>query len=498
MRRSLGATSWHVAGQILSETLLIALLGGLLGWVIAAGGIRLLSILGADQLPLGATIAFNGRLAIAALLGSIVFGLLVAVPIAWFCIRRDPGAALQSESRGASGNRAVQGLRHVFTVIQIAVAFSLLAGAGMLGVSLQRLLGTSPGFQPAQVFTGQVVLPFNNYGTDTARQQFVERLVGALKGEPGVTSAAVSCLMPFAGKDSSGITAVEGAEKGAQHIAYRNGVVGEYWRTLGIPLLEGRWLGDADNAGKPRVCVVDEAFARRNWHGKSPLGRRINDGIDFKPDESFTIVGVVGTVKQWEVADTEPLGTVYYPFRFWSDSAISVAVRSSLPPSVLGPALQRIVAQLDPQLPIDNLKPMQARIDDSLSSRRSPAVLAGIFAVVALLLTATGTYGVLSYAVGQRRREIGVRMALGALPQQVLAQFLGLGAKLVLVGIVLGFFGAWMAGRLMQSLLFGVGTLHPGILAAAAGLMVSVVLLATLIPSLRAARVSPTEALRGE
>jgi hypothetical protein len=260
--------------------------------------------------------------------------------------------------------------------------------------------------------------------------------------------------------------------------------------------MEGRLLEDADSHRDQKVCVVDADFAKRYWPGRSALGHRLTNGPKFEEKEATTIVGVVGSVKQHDLAETEPHGAVYYPYGNYSSSQISVVVRTSLPPGSLAPALQKIVLKLDPELPVDDLKPMQTWVDDSLVARRSPAVLAGIFAAVALLLAAVGTYGVLAYAVSQRRREIGVRMALGALPSQVLAQFLGLGAKLLLAGIVAGVLGAWAAGRAMQGVLFGVGAMHGGVLVATAAIMATVVLLATFLPSRRASRVSPIEALR--
>jgi hypothetical protein len=320
-----------------------------------------------------------------------------------------------------------------------------------------------------------------------------------VRAQPGVSSVAAGNLVPFGENTDSGITAVEGAEIATgslQH--YRNGVVGDYWRTLDIPLIAGRLLEDADNQRQQRVCLVDQAFARRYWPGGSALGRRLNDGPLFRKEEAFTIVGVVGTVKQDKLDNADPIGTIYYPFKYWPGPSFAVLLRTGMAPEALGPVLRATVLGIDPELPIDKLSSMRRLIDDSVVTRRSPAMLAGIFAVVALLLTAVGTYGVLAYAVGQRRREIGVRMALGARPQQVLYQFLALGAKLLLAGMLLGTLGAFVAGRVMQHLLFSVGSVHLGVLAATAGVMVSVVLLATLLPSRAASRVSPTEALRDE
>ena len=278
---------------------------------------------------------------------------------------------------------------------------------------------------------------------------------------------------------------------------YTSSAAGEYWQALGIPLIEGRFLEDADNHRDQKVCVVDQDFARRYWAAESALGHRISSSPKFEEKSAFTIVGVVGNVKQTELAETTAQGAIYYPYKSnYTPNSFSVVLRTGMDPVALAPMLQKVVLQLDQELPVDELKPMQVWIDESLVSRRSPAMLAGIFAGVALLLAAVGTYGVLAYAVNQRRREIGVRMALGALPQQVLAQFLGLGARLLLAGMFLGVLGSWGVGRAMQSQLVGVGAVHPGVLAATAAVMMTVVLLAVFLPSHRASQVSPIEALR--
>jgi ABC-type antimicrobial peptide transport system permease subunit len=243
---------------------------------------------------------------------------------------------------------------------------------------------------------------------------------------------------------------------------------------------------------------VDQAFADHYFPGADPLGHRLAQDVAVADKNASTIVGVVASVKQSELAENSGHGAVYFPYSVFSANSFTLLVRTQLPPASLGPTIQNAILQLDPELPIDDLRTMQARIDDSLVARRSPAILAGIFAAVALLLAAIGTYGVLAYAVSQRRREIGVRMALGALPQQILAQFLSLGARLLVYGIVLGALGTWAAGRAMQSVLFGVGALQPGVLATTTGLMLGVVFFAMFLPSRRAARINPIDALRAE
>jgi len=265
-----------------------------------------------------------------------------------------------------------------------------------------------------------------------------------------------------------------------------------------IPLLKGRLIEDADEHREMRVCVVDRAFAEHYWPGGDAIGHRLAQDVKVDEKNAATIVGVVADVKQGELAENSGHGAVYFPYSAYNSNYFSLLVRTALPPASVAPMVQKAILQLDPELPIDDLKAMQTRIDDSLVARRSPAILASIFAAVALLLAAIGTYGVLAYAVSQRRREIGVRMALGALPQQILAQFLGLGARLLLAGIALGILGTWAVGRAMQSMLFGVGALNSGILAATSGMMLGVVFFALFLPSRRAARVNPIDALRGD
>lgn len=501
VRQALGAGRRHIASEIIVETALLALGGGLLGLLFGSLGVKLLRSLGAEQLPLGATIAFDFRLAAVSLAGAIVLGLVLAAPMIWFSLHTNLASTLQAETRGGTSSRAAQRLRHGFIVIQIALAFVLLSGAGLLGLSLQRVLATPTGFNPTNILTGQLALPWKNYKDEASRQAFVERLLPAIRALPGVTHVAISSNLPFAFSTNDSAVTVEGhpprpGESIRAH--YLSAVTSEYWALLNIPLLRGRLLEDADNHRPLRVCVVDQAVANFYWPGADPIGHRLAQDVKVDEKNATTVVGVVASVKQNELAEPPGHGAIYFPYAKFSSSFFGLLVRTALPPGALAPAVQKAILQLDPELPIDDLRPMQARIDESLIARRSPAILAGIFAAAALLLAAIGTYGVLAYAVSQRRREIGVRMALGALPQQILAQFLGLGARLLVVGLSLGVLGAWVAGRAMQSLLFGVGGLPVGLLAITAGVMLGVVFLAMFLPSRRAARVNPIDALRSE
>ena len=501
VRQALGASPGYIVSEAVVETSLLTLVGGLFGLAVGAGGIHLLRVLGADRLPLGSRIAFDARLALVALIAAIVMGVMFAMPIAWFNLRRHLGSALQSESRGGTSGRATQFLRHGFIVSQIALAFMLLAGAGLLGLSLQRAMAVSPGFQSDHILTGHILLPWATY-PDAARLTFVESLMDKTGHLPGVLSAGVVNNVPFSGNSGKSAATVMGhvlrpGESPRGHYSY--GVGGDYFHAMGFSLRAGRFLTADDSRRSERVCVVDEDFARYYWPKASAIGERMWEGSEAGKDaEAFTVVGVVGGAKQAGLTEDEAQGAIYYPYVFRISDSIFVTVRTGLPPESLGLALQKVVRQIDPDIPVNDLRSMETRIDDSLVARRSPALLAGLFSGIALLLTAIGTYGVLSYAVAQRRREIGVRMALGAQPGQIRSQFLYLSLRLLAAGTILGVIGAWLTGQAMQAVLFRVPPHNLAILAGTVGVMGLVSLVACLLPSQRASRISPMEALAEE
>ena len=501
VRQALGASRRHVVGEVIAETSLLTLAGGLLGFGAGAGGVRLLAVLGADRLPLGAHLAFDARVGLAALAGAVAVGFVLAAPIAWFNLRAGLGNALQSETRGGTAGRAAQRLRHGFIAAQIALAFMLLAGAGLLGLSLETAMAVSPGFRPDHVLTGQISLPWSHYQTGAARLAFTSRLMRELGRQPGVLAAGFVTNVPFSGHSGKSAATVKGhvlrpGESPRGHYSYWTG--GDYFGALGFTLRAGRFLTAGDSMRAERVCVVDEDFARYYWPDAGAIGRRLFHGSQEAGDaEAFTVVGIVGSVKQAGLTDDVAQGAVYYPYVFNASNDFFVAARTSLPPESLGLTLQRVVRRMDTELPVTGVRPMETRIADSLVVRRSPALLAGLFSAIAVLLTAVGIYGVLSYAVAQRRREIGVRMALGARPEQIREEFFHLALRLLASGTVIGLGGAWLAGRAMQGVLFQAPPLHVPTLAAAGGVMAVVAVAACLLPSRRAARVSPTEALGG-
>jgi predicted permease len=355
------------------------------------------------------------------------------------------------------------------------------------------------GFRADHVLAGECALTWQQQEQD--RVGTTDRLLEAIRQQPGIAAAGAITNIPLSG--ANGRTAV--TPKGyvpppgqtlQGHYSY--GVNGDYFAALGIPLREGRFLTSEDSHRPERVCVVDDAFARRYWPNGGALGQRLAHGDESDEAKLFTVVGVVGAVKQADLTEAPGQGAVYLPFAHHGSAAVFVVARTSQNPEAFAETLRKLVRTIQPDIAIDNIRSMETRLAESLIARRSPALLAGIFAGVALLLAAIGTYGVLSYAVAQRTREIGIRMALGAQRAQIGSQFLSLGLRLLAAGTILGLLGAWLAGRAMQSVLFDVPTVHLATLLVTALVMAAVSLIACLIPARRATKVDPMIALRAE
>ncbi|HEY1894542.1 MAG TPA: ABC transporter permease, partial [Chthoniobacterales bacterium] len=365
IRRSMGASRAHVVTQVMTETVLLTVVGGLLGLVLGAWGIRLLEILGADRLPLGAHIAFDGWLALIGLVGAVVLGIVIAVPVAWFNLSSHLAHALQSESRTRTVSCAAQRLRHGFIVAQIALAFVLLAGAALLSLSLKKVMEVSPGFRADHVLTGEVTVPFS-YNA----RPFLDRLLEAIDQQPGVGAAGAITNVPLSGESGKSAVTPKGyvppsGQSLQGHYSYQ--VTGDYFAALGIPLREGRFLTSADSHRADRVCVVDEDFARRYWPNGGVLGQRlfveqskdraprVFQGSDEDDAKLFTIVGVVGAVKQAELTEPQGQGAVYLPFMDSDGINIFVVTRTSQRPEAFTQTLRKLVRATNPDLAIDNL-----------------------------------------------------------------------------------------------------------------------------------------------
>jgi predicted permease len=375
----------------------------------------------------------------------------------------------------------------------------LLAGAALLGLSLKKVMAVPPGFRADHVLAGECTLTWQQSEQD--RVGIVDRLLGTIRQQPGIAAVGAITNLPLSG--DTGKTAF--TPKGyvpppgqSLHGHYSYGVTGDYFAALGIPLREGRFLTSADSSRPERVCVVDEDFARRYWPNGGALGQRLALGDESEEAKLFTIAGVVGAVKQAELTEAPGQGAVYLSYAHLGKPSVFVVARTSQSPEAFAETLRKLVRATQPEIAIDNIRSMETRIEDSLLARRSPALLSGIFAGVALLLAAIGTYGVLSYAVAQRTREIGIRMAVGAQRWQIGTHFLSLGLRLLAAGTILGLLGAWWTGRAMQSVLFDVPALPVAALFGTALVMTVVSLIACLIPARRATKVDPMIALRAE
>ncbi len=499
VRQALGAGKGRVLSAVLIESTVLGLLGGTAALAVGAAGIRLLTQLGAQQLPLGDAIRFDGGVAAVALIGAVALGFVLALPVALFHLRPDPSLALRSESRSATGSRAMQALRHGFVVAQIGLGLVLLVGSGLLGVSLKRAMEVSPGFAAEHAVAGQISLVGRRYPSTEAGLAFTERLEADLRREVGVVAVGIATNIPFSGRNGKSAATAEGhvlrpGESPRGYYSY--GVAGDFFQALGFSLRSGRFLTTEDSRRGQRVCVVDEDFARYNWPHGNAVGQLIFQGADLgKESEAFRVVGVVGSIKQAGVTDDTAQGAVYYPYIYQADNNIFVVERGNAGNQTLQANLQRVVKEIDPELSVNDLMSMDDRIAASLLDQRSATVLSGIFSVLALLLVGIGTYGVLSYAVTQRKREIAVRLAIGARPEQISREVFALTLKLLAVGGVLGMAGAWMAGRELQTLLFHVPGNHLEFLGAGLATIAALALAASFLPARRAARVSPMQAL---
>jgi predicted permease len=370
------------------------------------------------------------------------------------------------------------------------------------------VLGIDPGFAPANVVSGYVSLPRARYANAEALRSFSERTLERIRAIPGIERAGITDTVPFGGDYSDSVILAEGyvMTPGESLISpTTNSVSPDYFETMRIPLGSGRAFDARDTAASPRVVIVDRKLARKFWPGKDPVGRRLfsPDGADLTkpgPNSTFyTVVGVVEDVPMYGLAEEDTrVGAYYFPLAQDPPGSFSFVARTSLASEAAAAAIRKEIAAIDPEVPFYGVQMMDERIAESLVSRRMPMLLAVAFGVVALFLSAIGIYGVLAYQVAQRRREIGIRMALGSTIGAVFGLVLRDGAKIVIAGLVLGLAGAFLTSRYIETQLFGVRALDPAVIASVAVILAVVSFAAVAIPARRAARVNPVIALAGE
>ena len=509
IRSALGASRVRIVQQVLSETILLALAGGILGLLIAHFGVRLISAFLANQLSLSPEINLDGWVLAFTLMVSLLTGVLAGLAPALRLTRTDLNEALKQglgRTDSDSGGRRTRG---VLVVSEVALSLMLLIGAGLMIRSLWMLRNVDPGLDPNNVLTMTVGIPVPSTRFPTPLQQsnFFNDVLQRVRALPGVESAGVIDALPLSGGGSIQPVAIEG--RPAQQMADQPEVAVRtispgYIRSLHIPLLDGRDLSDSDTAGRPYAVLISESMAKRFWPKENPLGKHLT--LTFLPDASREIVGIVGDVKDSGLDVTDPVAMLYMPLGQlstpllggWTSFPMWLVVRTNSNPSSLTSAVTGAVHQVDSELPLLQIRTMQDVVGESLSQQRFNMLLLAVFAALALLLAAIGIYSVLSYSVKRRVREIGIRMALGAQVRDVLRLIVVEGMRPTLIGVAIGIAGALALGRILANLIYGVKPTDPITFGAVAVLLVAVGFFASVIPAYRATRVEPMKTLRDE
>jgi putative ABC transport system permease protein len=504
IRAALGAHRGRILRQLLTESVLLGLIGGSVGLLLAQWGVHALLSLDPGGLPRMSEVRVDGHVlaatAVLSLLSSILFG--IAPLLRGFASRL--GEGLKGSSTGTVQQIGHHRLLGALVVAEFSLSLVLLAAAGLLLRSFDRLSSATPGFAPEHLLTLQLALPKARYPKDAQVVEFYQQLLERLQNLPGMQSAGLSMSLPpnLLAMENPFRIASEPIIPGKElHLAEEMTISPGYFQTLRVPLIRGRFFGDLDRNRGEQILIINQTMAKEFFPNQDPVGQRIQTG-DADPDAAWeTIVGVVGDVK-YRGLDAKPEPTLYVPYFeagwvSWSREMF-VVLHSSTSEDALLPSVRETIWAMDKQLPIASVRNMDALLADSVGQPRFRAVLLGIFASLALILSAAGIYGVISYSVIQRTPEIGIRMALGASLRDVLGLVLGQGAKWALLGIVIGAPIALVLARLLKSLLFGVGASDPLTFVAVTLLLMLVGLLACYIPARRAMRVDPLVALRYE
>jgi putative ABC transport system permease protein len=433
---------------------------------------------------------------------SLVFG---GVPL-FSVLRNNLIGVVQAAGRSATTSRRSASLRNVLVVAQVAMAFVLLLGAGLLLRSFQEVRSVDSGFHPEGVLAGSIVLPDSRYPDDISKRQFAQDLLAEIRSLPGVQLASVTTQLPFSGFRSSGHVVPENRELPAGESvmnSYKNWIGTEYFETLGIPLLEGRTFSEADVIDGRQVIILDEWLADRYFPDESALGEVMLFGAlpgmeveDWEPYR-FTVVGVVGSIKQNNLVDTSR-GAFYLPYARELRPRLTLLMKSDTDLTPLVQASGATLSGIDPELLFFAVRPMQARIDGSVTGFRSNMLVMTLFSGIALFMASVGIYGILAHSVAMRMKEMGIRMALGSHSSNLFRVVVGHGLKLVLLGLILGAAGSFVLARLIRSLLFGVQPSDPGVALLGAAILILTSLLACLVPALRASRIDPVVALRAD
>jgi predicted permease len=497
VRAALGASRGRISIQLLTESVLLAVVAGAAGLTLAYAGVELLRDIGTEMVPRLDDVRLDlpvlAFTAVVALGSGVMFGLLPAIRVS----RANIGEVLKAAGRGEGRGTVGQGMRSTLVIAEVSLSLVLLVGAGLLMRSFARLQSVDVGFDPAGVVVVPVQLPETSYPDSQRTATFYSSLVERVQQLPGVSHAAAVSGAPFAGGNSGNVFFPDGraiSREEAPDADYRIITPG-YLRTMGIRLIRGREFTAADDHRAPGAMLISETMARRFWPNEDPIGQRVRIGDATAPPE--TIVGMVADARYQSLETPEIRPMMYLSALARRPRAMTLVVRGS-EASDQTAAIQRTVMAMDAALPPPAVRRMQGLIAEAMSTPRFALMLFAVFAGTALLLAAVGIYGVMSYLVRQRTHELGVRVALGAQPRALVASVVGRAVRMAIVGVAIGLAGAWALTRSMSSLLFGVSPTDPATFAAISVLLVSIAAIASLVPAGRAARADPVRALRGE
>jgi putative ABC transport system permease protein len=494
LRTALGAGRWRILRQLLTESVLLSVCGGAAGLTLAAAGTRLASRYGPEGIPFLKDVSLDGRALAFAILASLLTGTLFGLAPAVAAFRTRLSETLKDGAITAGESRARSRFRGALVVIEVAIALVLTVGATLTMRTLLRLQGTSPGFDAGGVLTASISLPTAKYPKAEQRVDFYQRLLDRANVLPGVQAASMASLIPLGGSNTGWNMLIEGQPAPRPEeipIFWRRIIDPAYFRTMRIPLIRGREFTAHDRGSAP-VAIINETMARRFWPDTDPLGKRFGLSKYW-----LTVVGIVGDVKFTSFAKAaEP--EFYEPYRQAAMADMILTVRAADDPLRLAPALRQAVLEIDPTQPISRVTPMAQYVSDAVGTPRLSALLLTAFGATALLLAAVGIYGVISFSVSRRTREIGVRIALGAAGRDVMRTVVGEAVVLASVGVAAGIGGALALNRILQRMLFGVTGTEPGVYLAVSVLLIALAALAAYVPARRATRISPSVALRCE
>ena len=500
IRMALGASGWRLARQLLTESVVLALIGGLAGLALTPLALRGLVAIAAESLPRTVNTGIDGRALLIMLAVTVITGVVFGFAPALQAMSSRNWAVLKSAR--ATGTSQSKRLRRALIIGETALSLLLLAGAGLLMRSFEQILRVDPGFRPDNVLTMRLALPDAQYGKPEQVRGFYDTLLGRIQQLPGVRFAGATSLIPLSGRNASGTLTIDSQfvrKEDTTPEADQRFVDGDYFKAMGISLVRGRYFESRDSATAPPVTIVDESLAQTYWPDQDPIGKRLRFGGGGSKAPWMTVVGVVRHVRN-RTLEARSRIEAYFPENQapFNVSALTLTVLTSGNPMSYAPTIQREVTSIDPDLPVYRVLTMTELMGESVARRRLALILLAVFAGLALALAAVGIYGVTSYVVAQSQQEIGLRMALGAGRNEVLQLMMARGLTTIVAGLAIGLVAALLLTRFIAGMLFAVRPADPIALGGAAVLLLAVALLAVLIPALRATKVDPMIALRYE